>query len=286
MNDGAVSGLRLRDGTTLASSVIVAACDPSRVFVDWMKNPPPAATRLVREAKAQPAQYGYEAKIDAILTELPRFRLADRIALQQPGLDQLDPTVFVSPNPDQLDQAHQRRPKGLVADFPTLLCNVPSVRDPSMQPGPDRHVLSLEVLFTPYNHPGGWPDSAEPERWLDLWAGLVQPGARDSIEAWRVMTPDRYETDFQMHNGHTPSFAASPLSTLVGRDRSHTRYRTPVSGLYLSGAGTFPGAGIFGAPGRNAADRVERDLRGGLGTTLLGLRQTARAEVSKRLGLG
>jgi len=163
---------------------------------------------------------------------------------------------------------------------------VPSVRDPSMQPGPDRHVLSLEVLFTPYNHPGGWPDSAEPERWLDLWAGLVQPGARDSIEAWRVMTPDRYETDFQMHNGHTPSFAASPLSTLVGRDRSHTRYRTPVSGLYLSGAGTFPGAGIFGAPGRNAADRVERDLRGGLGTTLLGLRQTARAEVSKRLGLG
>ena len=65
-----------------------------------------------------------------------------------------------------------------------------------------------------------------------------------------------------MHRGHTPSFAAAPLAALVGRQRETTRYRTPIAGLYLSGAGTFPGAGIFGASGRNAADVVERDLRG------------------------
>src|SRR5204862_4875488 len=30
-------------------------------------------------------------------------------------------------------------------------------------------------------------------------------------------------------------------------------YRTPVAGLYLSGAGTHPGGGVSGYPGKNAA---------------------------------
>jgi hypothetical protein len=37
-------------------------------------------------------------------------------------------------------------------------------------------------------------------------------------------------------------------------------YRTPVSGLFLTGAGTHPGGGVTGAPGRNAAGVVLRDL--------------------------
>jgi phytoene dehydrogenase-like protein len=32
-----------------------------------------------------------------------------------------------------------------------------------------------------------------------------------------------------------------------------SRYRTPIRGLYLCGAGTHPGGGIAGAAGRNAA---------------------------------
>ena len=32
-----------------------------------------------------------------------------------------------------------------------------------------------------------------------------------------------------------------------------TRYETPITGLYLTGAATFPGAGVWGASGRNAA---------------------------------
>jgi phytoene dehydrogenase-like protein len=91
------------------------------------------------------------------------------------------------------------------------------------------------------------------------------------------MTPDRYESEFSMHRGHTPSYSGSPLSALVGRDRHATRYRTPITGLYLSGAGTFPGAGIFGASGRNAAAAVEHDLRrGGVSTTISRLSTSVR----------
>jgi len=80
-----------------------------------------------------------------------------------------------------------------------------------------------------------------------------------------------------MHRGHTPSYGGSPLVALLGRSRELTRYRSPIGGLYLSGAGTFPGAGVFGAAGRNAADVVRRDLKGPLGSRLRPLRNKAGA---------
>ena len=45
---------------------------------------------------------------------------------------------------------------------------------------------------------------------------------------------------------------------MTGRPRETSRYRTPVAGLYLTGAGTYPGAGVWGASGRNAAAAVLR----------------------------
>ena len=39
------------------------------------------------------------------------------------------------------------------------------------------------------------------------------------------------------------------------------RYRGPLPGLYMCGAGTHPGGGVTGAPGHNAAHVIERDLR-------------------------
>ena len=38
------------------------------------------------------------------------------------------------------------------------------------------------------------------------------------------------------------------------------RHRTPVAGLYLSGAGTGPTGGIAGTPGRAAAQALLADL--------------------------
>jgi len=34
------------------------------------------------------------------------------------------------------------------------------------------------------------------------------------------------------------------------------QYDSPVDGLYLCGAGTHPGGGLTGLPGRNAAKRI------------------------------
>ena len=52
------------------------------------------------------------------------------------------------------------------------------------------------------------------------------------------------------------------LDVAFGRRRELTRYKTALDGLYLCGAGTYPGAGIWGSSGRNAAARVAADLAG------------------------
>ena len=235
VRDGAVAGVRLLDGTEIAANTVVAACDPQRVFIDWVDDPPQAAKRLVDRWRSAAVQDGYESKVDAVLSGLPRYRVADTIAASAPGADILAPTTVVSPSPAQMAEAHDLRQRGLVAPLPTFLVNVPTVLDHQMQPRPDQHVLSLEVLFTPYDLQGGWPASGEPARWLEVLDDFLEPGSLQ-IDRWRAMTPDRYEADFSMHRGYTPSYSGSPLVALLG-----TRQATPRATARRSAVCTCPG---------------------------------------------
>ena len=70
---------------------------------------------------------------------------------------------------------------------------------------------------------------------------------------WRAVTPDVYEREFRLPAGHADSFAGGPLAALRNTHPELTKYETSVDGLYLTGAATFPGAGIWGASGRNCA---------------------------------
>ena len=140
------------------------------------------------------------------------------------------------------------------------MVNVPSVADTSMRASDGKQVLSLEVLFTPYALDGGWEGSLEPDRWLDALAGLAQEAFLEGVSARRTVTPVDWESDFSMERGHALAFGRSPLALLVGRDPELTRYETPVPGLFLTGAATFPGAGVWGASGRNAASVALRRL--------------------------
>ena len=245
-----VRGVELRTGEELAASAVVVACDPRRAIVEWLTDPPTGAASMVGRWAAKPRSPGYESKLDAVVGQLPRFA----------GLGgELVSTAVVSPGVDGLAEAHATAATGRVAARPPMLVNVPSVLDPTMRVGDD-HVLSLEVLSTPYALQGGWAGSDEPERWLRAVAGIAGPGFLEGVRRWRVMTPPDYERDFSMDRGHAPSFGGGPVAALVGRDRELTRYRTPVSGLYLTGAATFPGAGVWGASGRSAAHVVLADV--------------------------
>ena len=168
---------------------------------------------------------------------------------------QLSSTLTISPTPAEIDRAARMLVSGGVLERPALLVNVPTIADPSMAPA-GRHVLSLEVLLTPYARPGGWAGSPEPRRWLELFATRCEPGFLESIVDWRAVTPDVYEREFHLPAGHAASFAGGPLAALRSRQPELTRYETTVPGLFLTGAATFPGAGVWGASGRNCATVV------------------------------
>lgn len=249
------------DGGEYRALTVIGACDPRTVRVD-----------LLGEVDGPDQPEGYESKIDAVLDDAPRYRALDLIdpdAGALAGLDPLHPTAVVSPTLSELHAACEQRREGWVAERPMLLVNVPSALDPSMRPPGGRHLLSLEVLWTPYSLAGGWPETTEPRRWLEAYSGLVQPGFLDSVVRWRAMTPPDYEAQFGMRRGYAPSFPGTPIDALLGRPKPLARYRTELPGLYLTGAATYPGAGIWGAPGRNAAAAVLSDRRSGARSGML-----------------
>lgn len=254
-------GVVLDSGAKLRSDLVIAACDPRIVMGEWITGESKRARPTTAKWRNEPVLDGYESKVDAVVTELPRYSALDRIADQLDGLDPLEPTSVIAPTFEEVMDAHELLARGEVAERPTLLVNFPSVLDESMKTADGNHILSLEALFTPYAITGGWPNSEEPMRWMKKWAELVQPDYLDHIVDWRAMTPDRYEREFEMYRGHTPSYAGSPVDALVGRNKELTRYDAPVEGLMLTGAGTYPGAGVWGASGRNAASAATKQLR-------------------------
>ncbi len=270
-SDGSICGVELVDGEVLASDKVVTACDPRQVLTRWLPSgagprghaakPTAKAQRMLRRWAAETELDGYESKIDAVLTDLPQWQVGNRAVLALDGADPMQGTCVISPSLDELAQAHRLRSAGEVHAKPTMLINLPSQLDHTLQPALGQHVLSLETLFTPYNLHGGWPASMEPARWLEIMGTFVGSEFAATIDRWRAMTPDRYESEFSMHRRHAPSYVESPVATFVGRRSEVSRHDAPVEGLYLTGAGTWPGAGVFGAPGRNAADRVLRDRK-------------------------
>ena len=247
-----IRGVRLVDGDHLRAPIVVSACNPHDTFLHWLQDPPPQAKDLVDRWRATPHADGYESKIDAVLSTPPKL-----MALQAEfGDDQpIGTTLAIAPSLAEIHHGYELMAQGRILDRPGFLVNVPSQIDATMAT-PGRHVLSLEALFTPYGFTGGWTDLAEPRRWLQLYAGLAEPGFMESVIDWRAMTPLHYERDFHLPHGHATSFAGGPLAALRNSSPELTRYETPVRGLYLTGAATFPGAGVWGASGRNAALKV------------------------------
>ena len=165
------------------------------------------------------------------------------------GHDQpLSSTLTLAPSIAEMDQAAQWLASGRVIDRPGMFVNVPSLLDPTLlaagRPA-GHHVLSIEVLLTPFAHPGGWARSAEPQRWLELVDGICDNDLRGSIVDMRVMSPDVYEQQFHLPC-HATSFAGGPLAALRTPTPSSpaTRPRWPASISPVPPRSLVPASGV------------------------------------------
>jgi len=120
------------------------------------------------------------------------------------------------------------------------------------------------VQYTPYSlTDGSWDERKESyaDRVLETIAQYA-PNMRDIVVHRQVLTPVDLEREFSLTGGDIFHGEMTPDRLFFLRPvPGWARYRTPLAGLYLCGAGAHPGGGVMGAPGHNAAKEILRDWK-------------------------
>ncbi len=253
-----VKKILLSNGEELYTKAVIATGDPKTTILSLLSmTPTRKVQRLTKRWLGAANRSGYESKIDAIIARPPDFGEEDRQLSEKLGVHQpLGTTTITTPPTKTIALAHELALAGKIAHQPIFLSNTTDVLDSTLRRSNSEHTFSLEVLYTPYHLQGGWDKSSEPNRWLEVFSSHTNNEFLSGIRRWRVLTPVDYEREFGLDQGYAPSFSGTTLDVILGRRRELTRYDTPIKGLYLAGAGTFPGAGVWGVSGRNAAWRV------------------------------
>ncbi|MGE3873382.1 MAG: phytoene desaturase family protein, partial [Parvibaculaceae bacterium] len=258
VSSGRISGVRLKRGETLHSRIVVSNAHPKLTFLKLLAEK--HLDRRFRERVGQIDTKGSMARIHLLVDRLPHYVGfgSDKQGPQHEGLAVLGCTV------DNFQKAFAAQMAGAFCDDYAIELVIQSAIDPTLAPK-GLHTITLGVQNTPFKLVEGDWDSRK-EAWGDHVCEMVfryAPNLRGHVLGRHIITPLDLEREYGLVGGnifHLPltleyAFDARPLPNSGG-------YRTPVPGLYLCGAGTYPGGAVTGIPGRNAAHAVLEDRAG------------------------
>jgi phytoene dehydrogenase-like protein len=159
-------------------------------------------------------------------------------------------TVHVGGSAAEVLRATARGGDGL-PERPFMLLGQQSLADPTRAPA-GKHTA---WAYTHGSHTVDW--GAERERHAERMEAQIErfaPGFRELILARHILAP----ADLQARNanlvGGDVGGGSYALRQVIFRPvPSAAPYRTPVRGLYIGSAATFPGGGVHGVPGHAAA---------------------------------
>ena len=255
--EGRACGVTLEGGEEIAADAVVSSLDPRRTFaaLEGFDDLP----EDFRRALAGIDFRSPVVKLNLALRELPRFPAHGGEPVPLSGTIHMGPLTL-----DEIDEAFADARDGRVSSRPIVELTLPSVVDPTLAPE-GRHVASVFAQYAPARgiDDPRWPELRDQMR--DRVLAVIDenaPGFSSSIEELEVLAAPDLERIFGLSGGNIFHGAMTPDRLLFMRPvPSWSRYRTPVSRLYLCGSGTHPGGGVMGAPGRNAALEILRDLR-------------------------
>jgi phytoene dehydrogenase-like protein len=265
LRGGRVTGVTLENGDQVtASKAVVTACGPSIVLNKMLPAGilPERLAFAAREIPTTSTGYG-NTKINVALegkVSLPRHQAWRRENLPGDPVDLRLACVTWS--------THEQ----------SLLAGEQCVRGevPGMIPGLGQVTTAFDPSMAPEGHDTWWFWSGlVPCRPNESWDVVREKIARnvladcaqyyeglDKFEiARRTLTPHDIEARFGAPDGNV--YHVDPIITRFGPARPAMGlggYKTPVPGLFLSGSGTHPIAGINGMPGMNAAKTVIKTL--------------------------
>lgn len=264
--DHTVRGVALDDGTEFLAPIVLSNLHPRTTLLDLV------------EADHLPADIGRRLK--ALPSGGAVFKVV--LGVDEPpflaGASPEDAVAYstcqfrIAPGMDYLERCHDDFHAKRLTDCPRLWGLMPSFASPEQAP-PGRHLISVNAWFFPYelapSQPSGgdWATAREVmgQRIVSILTEYI-PSLKRSIVAQRFYSPVDIERDYGLVGGNfaqidmTPDhmFALRPIAGLA-------RYRTPIAGLYLGGAGTWPGGTVTGLPGYNSSHQILRDMAAGNG---------------------
>ncbi|MEM7431493.1 MAG: NAD(P)/FAD-dependent oxidoreductase [Pseudomonadota bacterium] len=242
------TGVRLRDGESLAADNVISAVDSKRTFLNLVgvQYLDIEFSNRIRRIRTD----GLVGKLHLALDSLPEFR----------GVDAPNGRFIIADTMDAIEFAFDDSKYGRPSTDPVIECVIPSLNDP--QAAPDgKHVLSAHVMYVPYRHKDGWSESTRTEIQNAAINAIerVAPKLRDSIVHAEFLTPADIESQYGATGGHWHHGEFAMDQMLMMRPTyGAAQYSTPIPGLFLASAGSHPGGDLVGAAGHNAAQAVLR----------------------------
>jgi phytoene dehydrogenase-like protein len=244
----AVRGVVLADGRDIATSAVVAACDPF-TLAELVHLPQSLLDRL--DAIRRP---GTTLKVNLALRGLPQFS-----CLPPDAPSPFGSTIHLLPQERPLDAVRQMWADvqvGRLPGFPTIEWYLHTTADPSLQDAEGHHSSALFVQSVPYTlAEGSW--EARLPAYVEHLLGICDrfaPGTTELVADTFPLAPPGIERHFGIRHGHIHH-----VDNGIAFDR-RMPYRTGVDGLYAGSAGCHPAGSVIGAAGHNVARELLADL--------------------------
>jgi phytoene dehydrogenase-like protein len=249
---GRVRAVVTESDERIRCSAVVTALDPKTALLELLD--PPLGGSAAADLAAARRSNVVQAVVHVATSALPAYpdaRPGDWNGLQS-FVDRLD----------DLTAAWHRSEAGQLPDPLPLYAFTTSALDDTLAPA-GHHTVYLACPAAPAVVDGGWP--ARREQLVEQCLATMEeraPGFGATVQGVATHTPDVMEAVERWPGGH-PMHLDIALDQLgpLRPTRALGDHRTPVEGLYISGAGTNPAGGIAGTPGRGAARALLRDQR-------------------------
>ncbi|KAM3100651.1 beta-carotene ketolase CrtO [Phormidesmis sp. 146-12] len=262
VDDGRAVGVRMSNGQEYRSTKgVISNIDAKRLFLNLMDHSDvDAASPELRERLERRIVNNNETilKIDCALSEPLRFERYNHRDDYTIG------SILIADSVKHVEIAHTEPAIGRIPDAdPSMYVVQPTMLDPTMAPD-GQHTLWIE-FFAPYQIEGaegaglngtGWTDDLKnkvADRCLDKLAEYA-PNLKKATIARRVESPAELGERLGALKGNYYHIDMTLDQMVFFRPLPElANYKTPIDGLFLTGAGTHPGGSISGMPGRNCA---------------------------------
>lgn len=247
VENGKAFGVELSTGEILKGKMVISNADPRTTFTKLVGTPQLDAMFANRVTQIRGA--GVVAKLHLALGGKPEF-----VGLPE---SRLDSRLLIAPSMKYIERAFNHSKYDEYSEHPVLDIAIPSLHNNALAPE-GHHVMSVNVAFAPYSLEGGWQEQKPTfAGQIVSQLGRYSPNLKSLVVDYEMLTPLDIEEQFHAVQGHWHHGELSIHQSFMMRPlHGAAQYDTPIRRLFLCGAGSHPGGGLTGLPGRNAAKRV------------------------------